>query len=93
MRPVWRLDLPLDKSGRVHVVGPGPLLHPEAQTVDEMLEGWRDQQMCRNLGHDTISGRIRLVERLVEHAGEFPIDTFSFDLTQPTACPSSADNR
>lgn len=50
--------MPLDKSGRVHVVGSVPLLHPEAQTVDEMLEGWRNQQMCRNLGHDTIAGRV-----------------------------------
>lgn len=66
MRPVWRLICTLDKSGRVHVVGSVPLLHPEAQTVDEMLEGWRNQQMCRNLGHDTIAGRIRLVERFVE---------------------------
>lgn len=53
--------MPLDKSGRVHVVGSVPLLHLEAQTVDEMLEGWRNQQMCRNLGHDTIAGRIRLI--------------------------------
>jgi hypothetical protein len=43
-------DLPLDKSGRVHVVGSVPLLHPEVQTVEEMLQGWRNQQMCRNLG-------------------------------------------
>ncbi|KAA1251353.1 hypothetical protein F0Q45_04640 [Mycobacterium simiae] len=27
----------------------------------------RNQQMCRNLGHDTIVGRIRLVERFVEY--------------------------
>ena len=64
--------MPLDKSGRVHVVGSVPLLHPEAQTVDEMLEGWRNQQMCRNLDHDTIAGRIRLVQRFVEHTNEFP---------------------
>jgi integrase/recombinase XerD len=64
--------LPLDRSGRVHVVGSVPLLHPEAQTVQEMLEGWRNQQMCRNLDHDTIAGRVRLVQRFVEQTNEFP---------------------
>jgi hypothetical protein len=48
--------LPVD-SGRVYVVGSVPVLHPEAATVDEMLEGWRNQQLCRNLDHDTIAGR------------------------------------
>jgi len=56
----------------VYVVGSVPLLHPEAQTVDEMLEGWRNQQLCRNLDHDTIAGRVRLVERFIEHTNEFP---------------------
>ena len=64
--------LPVDKSGRVYVVGSVPLLHPEAQTVDEMLEGWRNQQLCRNLDHDTIAGRVRFVERVIEHTNEFP---------------------
>ena len=58
MRPTGG-RLPVDKSGRVFLVGSVPVLHPEAQTVDEMLEGWRNQQLCRNLDHDTIEGRIR----------------------------------
>lgn len=62
----------VDKSGRVHLVASVPLLHPEAQTVQEMLEGWRNQQLCRNLAHDTIEGRIRLVERFVAYTNEFP---------------------
>jgi hypothetical protein len=33
--------LPVDKSGRVYLVG--SMLHPEVQTVDEMLDGWRNQ--------------------------------------------------
>jgi NAD(P)-dependent dehydrogenase (short-subunit alcohol dehydrogenase family) len=33
--------LPVDRSGRFYVVGSVPLLHPETQTVREMLEGWR----------------------------------------------------
>jgi integrase/recombinase XerD len=64
-------DLPLDKSGCVRIVGSVPLLHPEVQTVDEMLEGWRNQQMCGSQSHDTIAGRIRLVERFVGPISEF----------------------
>lgn len=56
----------------MYVVGSVPVLHPESQTVDEMLEGWRNQQLCRNLDHDTIAGRVRLVERFIEHTNEFP---------------------
>ncbi|OBK66688.1 hypothetical protein A5653_02380 [Mycobacterium colombiense] len=57
--------MPVDKSGRFYVVGFVPLLHPEAQTVREMIDGWRDQQLCRNLARDTIDQRIRLVERFL----------------------------
>jgi integrase/recombinase XerD len=64
--------LPVDQSGRVYVVGPVPLLHPEAQTVDEMLEGWRNQQLCRTLALDAIDGRIRLMERFLAYTSEFP---------------------
>jgi integrase/recombinase XerD len=58
-------DLPVDKCGRVYIVRSVPLLHPEAQTVQEMLEGWRSQQLCRTLDHETIGSRIRLVERFL----------------------------
>ena len=64
--------MPVDESGRFYVVGPVPLLHPETQTVREMLEGWRKQQLCRNLAHDTIAQRIRLVERFLAYTNEFP---------------------
>ena len=37
-----------------------------------MLEGWRNQQLCRNLDHDTIAGRVRIVERFLELTNEFP---------------------
>jgi integrase/recombinase XerD len=64
MRPVGGV-LPVDKSGCVYVVGSVPLPHAEAQTVEEMLESWRNQQLCRNLDHETIAGRIRIVERFL----------------------------
>ncbi len=64
--------LPVDKSDRVYVVGSIPLLHAEAPTVQEMLERWRNQQLCRNLDHETIAGQIRIVERFLEVTNEFP---------------------
>ena len=64
--------MPVDLSGRVYVVGSVPVLHPEAQTVNEMIEGWRNQQLCRNLDADTVAGRTRLVERFIEATNEFP---------------------
>jgi integrase/recombinase XerD len=64
--------LPVDKSGRVVLVSSVPVLHPEAQTVEEMLEGWRNQQLCRNLAFDTVDKRIALVRRFIDHCNEFP---------------------
>jgi hypothetical protein len=71
MRQVWRPFCPSIRAV-TWVVGSVPVLHPDAQTVDEMLEGWRNQQLCRNLDHDTIAGRERLVERFIKHTNEFP---------------------
>lgn len=48
------------------------LLHPEEQTLEEMLTGWRNQQLCRNLGVGTINGRIRSIEWFVEYTNEYP---------------------
>ena len=62
--------MPVDNSGRVYVVGSVPVLRPEAQTVDEMLEGWRNRQLCRNLDRDTIARRVWLVGRFIEHTNE-----------------------
>lgn len=62
----------VDGSGRVHLLGSVQLLHPEQQTFDEMLDGWRNQQLSRNLKFDTIDQRIRYVRRFVEHVNEYP---------------------
>ncbi len=64
--------MPVDKAGRFFVVPSVPLLHPETQTVHEMLEGFRNQQLCRNLSHGTIEKRQRIVERFLEYTNEFP---------------------
>lgn len=45
---------------------------PSKQTFDDMLDGWRNQQLSRNLKFDTIDQRIRYVRRFVDHVNEFP---------------------
>ena len=64
--------MPLDNSGRVLRGQAGSCIAFGGQTAAELLEGWRNQQLCRNLDHDTIAGRVRLVERFIEHTNEFP---------------------
>ena len=49
---------PVDKSGRYAWPVRFPYLHLEAQTVDEMLAGWRNQQLCGDLDHATIAGQL-----------------------------------
>jgi hypothetical protein len=61
----------VDGSGRVRLLGGVQLLHPEQQTFDDMLDGWRNQQLSRNLKFDTIDQRIRYVRRFVDHVNEF----------------------
>ena len=77
----------IDEVGRVHLVGSVRPLHPEEQTVSEMLDGWRNQQLSRNLRFETIASRIRQVQRFIEHANEYPwnwtvamVDEFFGDL-------------
>ena len=77
----------VDGSGRVHLLGSVQLLHPEQQTFDQMLDGWRNQQLSRNLAFGTIDSRERLVTRFRESTNEYPwqwtpahVDEFFGDL-------------
>ena len=58
--------------GRASLVAGVPLLHPEEQTVADMLTGWRNQQLSRNLQADTISQRERFVQRFLDCTNEYP---------------------
>tara|TARA_R100000935_G_scaffold54393_1_gene83159 strand:- start:486 stop:1592 length:1107 start_codon:yes stop_codon:yes gene_type:complete len=62
----------VDGSGRVLQVGSVQLLHPEEQTLEDMLAGWRNQQLSRNIQFDTIDKGIATVRRFVNHVNEFP---------------------
>lgn len=64
--------------------GPGPgaavlhltegvrLLHPEEQVFQAMLDGWRNQQLARNLAFSTIATKERLVRRFRAYTGADP---------------------
>ena len=44
----------------LHLVGGLSLLRPEEQVFTAMLDGWRNQQLARNLAFSTINGREKL---------------------------------
>ena len=54
----------VDGVGRVSVVPSLPVLRPEEQVLQLMLDGWRNQQLSRNLQFATIEQRLRCVRRL-----------------------------
>lgn len=62
----------VDEVGRVHLLQSIPLLHPEQQVLADMLQGWRNRQLSRNLQFATISPRIRYVQRFIEHMNVMP---------------------
>ena len=49
-----------------------PLLHPEVQVFEAMLEGWRNQGAARNLAVSTLTTREGQVRRFADHANAFP---------------------
>ena len=51
-----------------------PMLRPDAQTFEEMLVGWRNQQLSRNLSLTTADQRESLIRLFVDHAGSYPWD-------------------
>lgn len=57
----------VDEVGRAFLVDAVRPLHPEEQTVAEMLQGWRNQQLSRNLQFETIDARIKQVQRFIEY--------------------------
>lgn len=77
----------IDGSGRVRPVHSMPVLRPDEQVLQLMLDGWRNQQLSRNLQFATIDQRIRCVQRFLDHVNEDPwhwtpamVEEFSADL-------------
>jgi integrase len=57
---------------RLHLADGVPLLRPEEQVFTAMLDGWRNQQLARNLAFSTIEGRERAVRAFAAHAEASP---------------------
>jgi hypothetical protein len=77
----------LDAAGRVQLVPSLPMLRPDEQVLRLMLEGWRNQQLSRNLRFATVEQRLRCVQRFLDHVNEDPwhwtpamVEEFSADL-------------
>src|SRR5580704_11278922 len=59
-------------SADLHLAAGVPLLHPDEQVFAAMLEGWRAQQLARNLAFATIGRRLAVVRAFAAHADAFP---------------------
>jgi len=59
-------------AAELHLVGGLPLLRPEEQVFTAMLDGWRNQQLARNLAFSTINGREKVVQAFARHADASP---------------------
>jgi integrase/recombinase XerC len=59
-------------SAALHLVDGVSLLRPEEQVFSAMLNGWRNQQLARNLAFSTISGREKVVDAFARSADAWP---------------------
>ena len=59
-------------SAGLHLAAGVPLLHPGEQVFAAMLEGWRAQQLARNLAFSTAGRREAMVRAFAAHADAMP---------------------
>ncbi|MEV4285959.1 hypothetical protein AB0K40_10685 [Nonomuraea bangladeshensis] len=59
-------------SASLQLVAGTVLLRPQEQVADAMLDGWRNQQLARNLAFSTIEGRLNAVRTFSRHADAHP---------------------
>jgi len=59
-------------AAALQLAGGAPLLRPEEQVLAGMLEGWRVQQLARNLAFATVGKRLAAVRAFARHADAFP---------------------
>ena len=59
-------------AARLVVVSGAPLLRPDVQLFEAMLEGWARQRASRQLAPATIDASAALVRRFQAHSGTFP---------------------
>jgi site-specific recombinase XerD len=63
---------PVTENNVVLMLRAAPASDLAERTLEEMIEGWRNQQLARNLSFGTIAGREAEVRRFVNQAGEYP---------------------
>jgi hypothetical protein len=49
-----------------------PLLRPDEQVFTAMLDGWRNQQLARNLARSTVEGRESTVKAFAAYVSAYP---------------------
>lgn len=59
-------------AARLQLVDGISLLRPDEQVFTAMLDGWRNQQLARNLAFSTINGREKAVRAFAAHADTLP---------------------
>ena len=59
-------------SAGLQLAGGAPLLRPEEQVLAAMLDGWRVQQLARNLAFSTTGKRLAVIGAFTRHADAFP---------------------
>ena len=59
-------------SARLQLAGGTLLLRPEEQVLAAMLDGWRVQQLARNLAFSTTTKRLAAIAAFTRHADAFP---------------------
>lgn len=67
------------------VLGRQRLLRPDEQVFEAMLAGWRDQQLCRNLGEATVRRRLDGVRRFQRFTNDWPWQWRPVDLEEFSA--------
>jgi site-specific recombinase XerD len=59
-------------ASELHLVDGVALMRPAEQVFAAMLDGWRSQQLARNLAFATVDKRLTAVRALALHADEYP---------------------
>ncbi len=62
----------VERTTRLEVVGGGLATDAAGEILEAMLDGWRAQQLSRNLSFATISAGERVVRRFAQHSGGYP---------------------
>ena len=78
-------------AARLHLADGVPLLRPDEQVFQAMLDGWRNQQLARNLARSTVEGREGTVRAFAGYVSADPwawtpamVDEWLGDLRSPS---------